>query len=198
MPDGDVFVFAGDLLRAGDWDELDAELPWLKSLPHQHKLFVAGNHDRCFEQKRKRVEKMFGMDLIYLQDEGLEIDGVKFWGSPWQPEFLSWAFNLPRGEALAEKWAQIPGDTDVLITHGPPHGLGDEAWGRCLGCRELLAAAERVRPALHCYGHIHEGRGVYPTEWGLCANVTAAEGDHPPMVFDFDLESRRCELVSEQ
>jgi hypothetical protein len=86
---------------------------------------------------------------------------LSIYGSPWQPEFYDWAYNLPRGTALKEKWDMIPTTTDVLITHGPPHGILDKAAdGVLCGCRELLTTVKnRVKPRLHIFGHIHEGYG---------------------------------------
>ncbi len=100
--------------------------------------------------------------INYLQDEGIEIDGVKFWGTPWQPEFCNWAFNLPRGKQIREKWDLIPDDTDVLITHGPPYSILDSINDGCppLGCQDLLeTVVERVNPRVHVFGHIHGGHG---------------------------------------
>ena len=64
-------------------------------------------------------------NALYLEDSGIEIDGVRFWGSPWTPNFMDWAFMLDRDELLYQKWKAIPEHTDVLITHGPPKGIGD-------------------------------------------------------------------------
>ena len=90
-----------------------------------------------------------------------EIDGVKFWGSPWQPAFYDWAFNVPRGRQLAEMWALIPDDTDVLITHTPPYGILDQVEnGELVGCEDLREALLRVKPKLHVFGHIH-GKGPF-------------------------------------
>ncbi|MDF1816105.1 MAG: hypothetical protein P1V20_28145, partial [Verrucomicrobiales bacterium] len=84
----------------------------------------------------------------------------KIWGSPWQPEFHDWSFNLPRGSALAEKWALIPEDTDILITHSPPRGILDLcSHGGREGCDDLLKRVVELRPALHLFGHIHEAHG---------------------------------------
>lgn len=76
-----------------------------------------------------------------------------------QPEYLSWAFNLPRGESCLQKWNLIPDDTDVLITHSPPLGYGDLCHtGIRAGCVELLSTIQqRVKPKYHIFGHIHEG-----------------------------------------
>ena len=81
------------------------------------------------------------------------------YGTPWQPEYCGWAFNLPRGDACAAKWSQIPDGTDILITHTPPLGYGDHCCtGVRAGCEDLLNEVQgRVRPKYHVYGHIHEG-----------------------------------------
>jgi 3',5'-cyclic AMP phosphodiesterase CpdA len=92
-----------------------------------------------------------------------EVPPVKIYGSPWQPEFFDWAFNLPRGPLLAEKWNAIPNDTDILITHGPPHKILDLTEGDKLhvGCEELrkLFDSGSIKPRLHVFGHIHETYG---------------------------------------
>ena len=84
---------------------------------------------------------------------------IHFSGSPWQPEFGGWAFNLKRGEECLRKWNLIPEDTDVLITHSPPLGFGDLcSTGTRAGCVDLLQSVQtRVKPKYHVYGHIHEG-----------------------------------------
>jgi len=98
--------------------------------------------------------------ITYLQDSGCEIEGVKFWGSPWQPWFFDWAFNLERGEQLRRKWALIPDDTDVLITHGPPAGILDLCPdGRRVGCGDLRLRVEQIEPMAHIFGHIHHSAG---------------------------------------
>jgi hypothetical protein len=122
---------------------------------------IAGNHDWLFQKNRAAVEPML-TNAIYLENSGVEIDGFKFWGSPQQPEFCDWAFNVPRGAAIKRFWDMIPNDIDVLITHGPPLGIRD--WIRPhdghLGCEDLLNAVRRVQPQLHVFGHIHGGSGT--------------------------------------
>ena len=39
-----------------------------------------------------------------------------------QPWYYGWGFNLPRGQALLDKWNQVPDNTDILVTHCPPLG----------------------------------------------------------------------------
>jgi len=116
---GDVLVHAGDCTSMGKSHEITNFLNWLGMTDFKHKIFIAGNHDFGFETHTDIAEEFKERGIIYLFDTEVVIDGVKFYGSPWQPEFYDWAFNLPRGEKLAEKWAKIPGNTDILITHGP-------------------------------------------------------------------------------
>jgi predicted phosphohydrolase len=183
VPDGDVLIHAGDLCRAGDLAELAVAAAWLRALPHRHKIVIAGNHDWAFAVEPERARALLGGDIIYLQDSGASIDGVRFWGSPWQPAFNAWAFNLPRGAPLAARWALIPESLDVLVTHAPPFGIGDAvAAGEHQGCAELLARVRRVRPRLHLFGHIHQDRGLWCEPPTTFANVTTAECTHPPMV----------------
>lgn len=188
IPDGDVLVHAGDLCGHGTVAEVERFDTFLATLPHRHKVVIAGNHDWCFE--RAPIEARAALvHATYLQDSGVELDGIRFWGSPWQPEFLSWAFNLPRGAKLREKWDLIPEGTDVLVTHGPPFGIGDRCFdGREVGCPELLAAIDRIGPRLHVSGHIHEGYGERRRGQTLCINASSCDLRYrpvqPPIVVD--------------
>jgi Icc-related predicted phosphoesterase len=185
IPEGDVFVHAGDMCRAGSRAELALAAEWVRSLPHARKIIVAGNHDWYFAEDLDAARALFGDGVVHLHDSGITLDGVRFWGSPWQPAFNDWAFNLPRGVALAEKWALIPAGTDVLVTHGPPLGIGDRSItsGR-QGCADLRARVEALRPKLHIFGHIHEDRGTWEIDGTRFANVTTAECEKPPTVLD--------------
>jgi len=186
IPDGDVFVHAGDLLRRGSLDELHRVAAWLRSLPHRHKVVIAGNHDWCFAREPAVAQKALADVAIYLEDSPTSVAGVSFWGSPWQPEFFGWAFNLPRGPALREHWSRIPQGVEVLVTHGPPRGIGDLVAGDHAGCDDLLEAVERARPALHLFGHIHEAGGFSRHGTTAFANVTTAECTRGATVIDFD------------
>jgi Icc-related predicted phosphoesterase len=159
IPDGDVLIHAGDFCGHGTPNQARAFAKFFQSLPHRHKVVIAGNHDRCLESDPHLSAEIFP-HCHYLRDSGVEINGLLFWGSPWQPWFLDWAFNLQRGPALKAKWDLIPTNTAVLITHGPPRGILDKTHsGENVGCDDLLAAVERIRPRLHVFGHIHEGYG---------------------------------------
>ena len=176
VPDGDVLVHAGDIsfMMHGDpaFKHITRLREWLCSLPHKRKVLIAGNHDFGF-QTHPKESRYIMREFDYLEDSGVEIDGVRFWGSPWQPWFFDWAFNLERdGHELADKWDLIPEDTDVLVTHGPPYGYGDLTTGEYgpkenVGCKLLtyrLQEQNRVQDVslkYHICGHIHSGYGMY-------------------------------------
>src|SRR3990167_1307200 len=161
VPDGDVLIHCGDHTYQGRHAETVHALGWLSDLPHKYKLIIAGNHELGWENptKRRFLFKNYPR-LTYLHETGIEIEGIKFWGSPYQPYFMNWAFNRERGSQLQAHWAKIPDDTDVLITHGPPYGLGDTN-GRDprFGDEDLLKRVLEVKPTIHCYGHAHHGYG---------------------------------------
>jgi len=172
VPDGDVLVHAGDMTSVGEPEHVQDLNAWFGELPHPTKIIIAGNHDFPFERAPASVEP-FLSNCIYLRDSAVVVDGLTFYGSPWQPAFMDWAFNLERGPELREKWDFIPDGTDVLITHGPPAGHCDmTTGGQAVGCADLMDAVRRVKPRLHVFGHIHEGAGV--TEEGGTTFVNAS------------------------
>jgi Icc-related predicted phosphoesterase len=186
VPDGDVLVHAGDLCRTGDREELERAAAWLASLPHAHKIVVAGNHDWGFQRDPAMARELFAA-FHYLEDSEVTIDGIRFYGSPWQPEFNDWAFNLPRGEPLATVWSRIPHGLDVLITHGPPAGLGDRSgMSERAGCADLRARVREVKPRLHMFGHIHQDGGVWRDGATVFANITTWECERAPTEIDID------------
>jgi len=167
VPDGDVLIHAGDATVNGTQTEVDEFLHWYSGLPHEYKIFVAGNHDWLYETDNHLARILTAnYGIKYLEDSAYEIGGLKIYGSPWQPRFFDWAFNLNRGTELAAKWTLIPEDTDILITHGPPHGILDEVprryWTENTGCEELLKKVRELsqkKLKLHVFGHIHCGYG---------------------------------------
>jgi Icc-related predicted phosphoesterase len=165
VPDGDMLIHSGDATWRGGIEEIADFNRWLGTLDHRHKIFVAGNHDWLFETSPGAAEGLL-TNATYLRDSSVSIDGLKIYGSPWQPAFMDWAFNLRRGDEIKRKWDLIPNDVDILITHGPPFGILDAVPNRltdvaeCLGCEELIKATTRIKPRLHVFGHIHEGYGM--------------------------------------
>lgn len=164
VPDGDVLIHCGDGTVFGGKSATKSWMEWMERQPHKHKLFISGNHDFLAEQRWSTFKYLLYQhdNLIYLQNTGVELDGIKFWGSPVQPWFPNWAFQKQRGAELKVHWEQIPEDTDVLITHGPPKGFGDiNRRDERFGDEDLLTRVLEVKPQIHCYGHAHHGYGEY-------------------------------------
>jgi Icc-related predicted phosphoesterase len=195
VPAGDMLVHAGDLCRHGSLGELGTALNWIDKLPHKLKVVVAGNHDWAFAHEHERETARAALaeaGIIYLEDAAATVEGLLLYGSPWQPEFCGWAFNLPRGEELAEKWSAIPSGLDLLITHGPPAGIGDRVnLYRRVGCADLRARVAIVRPRVHVFGHIHEDGGVWEEDGTLFANVTTSYCERGATVIDLTPDAAR-------
>lgn len=174
IPDGDVLIHCGDHTYQGRPQESLEALTWLDQQPHQYKIYIAGNHEVGWERGDIAPQNLTS-NCHYLKDSSIIIEGVKFWGSPVQPDFCNWAFQKPRGQALKDHWAQIPGDTDVLITHGPPYGIGDS--DDHFGDEDLLNRVLEVHPYIHAFGHAHVGYGEYFKE-GIHFINAAILNDH--------------------
>jgi Icc-related predicted phosphoesterase len=198
VPDGDVFIHAGDMCRGGDLEELAIAAAFVRSLPHATKIVVAGNHDWSFVNDAAAARALFEGFATYLEDEETSVSGVRIYGSPWQPEFNDWAFNLPRGEALRALWSKIPAGLDVLVTHGPPSGIGDRSGMGAVraGCEELRAAVRTQKPRVHLFGHIHEDGGAWQIDDTLFANVTTWECERAPTVIDYDVDTRTATVIA--
>ena len=177
---GDLLLHGGDFMTSG-YSKYEAEefFKWFDSIGnYEYKTFIAGNHDRIMQDEPDEMQGILTAykTIDYLQDDECVMyydgpngdrpeDNIRIYGSPWQPEFYNWAFNLPRnGPGLASKWEAIPDNTDILITHGPPWGILDDTEGRRgqhLGCELLRERVNAIRPKIHIFGHIHSGHGYY-------------------------------------
>jgi Icc-related predicted phosphoesterase len=163
VPCGDVLVHAGDMALSGSVREVQDCLDWMNSsaCPVEHVVVVAGNHDWACVTHLSELN--FGR-VHYLENSSVNIGGKNFYGSPVQPEFCNWAFNVPRGPAIKKYWDLIPGAglVDVLITHGPPMGILDQSipdHTDHLGCEDLAKQVEISKPLVHVFGHIHGSAG---------------------------------------
>lgn len=177
LMEGDVIIHAGDISYQGLEQEVYPFLDWYASLNYKYKILIAGNHDFGFENSDRLEYEQYCKDkgIIYLNDSGVEIEGYKIWGSPVTPEFCDWAFNRKREETdtsfytyIKPHWDMIPDDTDILVTHGPPFSVLDQVQlrgssniGQNVGCKHLLNRIMEIKPMLHVFGHIHEGRGFF-------------------------------------
>jgi predicted phosphodiesterase len=207
IPAGDVLIHAGDFSNVGEDKDIIALSEFLGKASFKHKVVIAGNHDLSFEdgyldkrgQRKMNPNREYGPEpkkllknCIYLEDQETTIEGIRIYGSPWQPEFCDWAFNVERGPPIREKWDKIPLDgIDVLITHGPAQGFG----GLCkngidAGCEELIKVIRKAKPLVHVFGHIHESYGVYEDKETLFINASTCTYSYMPtnrpIVFDVE------------
>jgi Icc-related predicted phosphoesterase len=190
IPPCDLLLLAGDLCPTAnhsppfqaEW--LDTTFrPWLDGLTHvRHIVGIAGNHDFVFQELPEQVPT--NLRWTYLLDSETNVEGLRVWGTPWQPVFFNWAFNLGP-EELAQKWALIPEGTDILVVHGPPAGWGDFATrrdgGEHVGCPHLAQRIVELSPRLVVFGHIHEGHGQWQQGRTTLANVSHLTRSHEPI-----------------
>ena len=165
IPECDVLVHAGDLTGRGSPARTQMALEWLDKQPAKHVICIAGNHDFFFQDYPQAARDLVANTrVIYLENSGVELEGLRFWGSPYTPKFFDWAFMYDRADG-EKMWSEIPEGTDVLITHGPPSGILDRACPQMesahLGCYDLRKSVQRVKPKIHVFGHIHGGSGKH-------------------------------------
>ncbi len=182
LPGGDILIHSGDFSSRGEMSETVAFLNWFSDQDYSHLVLIAGNHDFIAEkQPRWMVEECKNRNIIYLNDSGCEIEGIKFWGSPVQPWFYDWAFNRTRGTEIKKHWDLIPEDTEVLITHGPPYQVLDGVpqrggWYENVGCKDLYDRILQTNIKLHVFGHIHEAVGDRHLEGRTYINASSLDG----------------------
>lgn len=192
VPDCDLMLVAGDIGLDENFAKFDPPLlmtdrfQWLKGCNFPV-VAVAGNHDF-------RVEILKAMPWIYLQDEMVEICGLKIWGSPWSNPFgHGWAFNMTE-EDQAILWSEVPRDVDVIISHGPPQGRGDLV-GSWRGNPPQHVGSEALRDRmwelpklkLVACGHIHCSYG----QSGIVVNGSLVNEEYeianPPIIVEINV-----------
>lgn len=187
VPDGDIFVHCGDFTMIGEGRWVEDFNKWLGELPHKYKIVVAGNHDRSFDLKDlegapTHAMRYYGRDRLpnathYLLNDGCEVEGLRFWGSPYTPIFHStyWKFHYDRAEGQ-RLWSLIPENLDVLITHGPADRILDKTLeGEYAGCYDLTKRIAEAKPRVHVFGHIHEAYGFRKWKDTRHYNVAAVD-----------------------
>lgn len=207
VPPGDLLIHSGDALLNGNQLELFKFNSWFRDLPHAKKIFVPGNHDVIFEKDWYLASSLMDSSITILHDKMTEVLGLKIYGAGWTPAFYNWAFNLRRGEEIAEKWKMIPEGLDILVTHGPPWGILDDIlvrksrWGvedgayddgsygypdqmplqkKNVGCEELAKRVKIVKPKCHVFGHIHVGYGAKEEDGTLYVNAAVCDSSYSP------------------
>jgi len=136
--DADILICAGDACEGFNPSDLNEFFDWYTSIPAKFRIFVPGNHDRIFNQNPIRARNLIPDGVVYLENDGLEIDGIKLYSVPARP--------------YLKNPITIPSNVDFLITHGPAYSYLD----RELGCKQLFLAVASARPKYHIFGHVHE------------------------------------------
>jgi Icc-related predicted phosphoesterase len=162
----DIMIHAGDITMMGEMSVVEDFLDWYSKLPYTHKILIAGNHDFSFERdnyQRPQVEELLKLypDITYLEDSGIEIEGLKIWGTPYVPNLLRWAFSEYDAD-LQKVYDKIPHDTNILVSHGPSYGILDQVsnTNESVGSTTLARKLPNLRDLkLHVFGHIHEAHG---------------------------------------
>ena len=201
LPEGDILCFSGDIMSSGyNEGELIHFLKWFSKQPFRYKIFIAGNHDRYLENHSLLVDDIISQykdsGVVYLKNTSFDIDGIKFYGTPHQPHFGSWAFNVPDYSKLVNIYNNIPDDTDVLLTHCPPYGIldqshrpnysnptGEEHLGS-MELKEVLAAKYHCGslPRVVAFGHIHgDGGKQLQIEDTLYINASLCDENYDPV-----------------
>jgi len=240
LPGGDILIHSGDITSIGRKSEVERFIKWFNSIDnYTHKIFIAGNHDLTFDREVLYRDKAAYFDVhtnwtdevaegkpdwlkdildielnpnvFYLENNFIEVDQIKIWGSPISPTFgYGWAFNKDRGSEINEVWNNIPNDTDIVITHSPIYGYCDRAsnTNQNVGCEQLYHRLQEVKPHLHFAGHIHEAYGwgtiPYKDEWGDvytfngCSCNLRYEVFNEPITFDYNFSTRQLEFIHEE
>lgn len=205
IPPGDVFLHCGDFTNRADWFNLaDETTPqsivdfnqWLGTLPHRHKIVICGNHEIGFGKlSHRHIQSRLLTNCTYLEDGLIDIEGMSIYGS-------SWPFT---GEQR-EKWPAIPADVNLLMTHVPPQFILDLAYQpkktpsttSCSMCNDTVHGVyghwgskslakevrERIRPRVHCFGHVHDDPG-HKFQHGTHYINAAADLSHRAFSFNF-------------
>ena len=165
LPKGDILIHCGDF-HITSLAELEYANRWFGKQNFTHKIYVAGNHDTEIEKIGKDKTKSLFTNVIYLESDLVEIEGLRFYGSPYTPYFNNWSFMYQRCSLEAKRiWEKIPYNLDFLITHGACYGILDRNLSdiRC-GCEVLAREIMKKKPKRHLFGHLHRYGGQSITQ----------------------------------
>jgi Icc-related predicted phosphoesterase len=180
LPKADILIFAGDDDINSTSNLLNLKR-YLISSNAKIIIVVAGNHDFYLEKIGKKKCKQFFSPIIYLEDDVIDIEGIKIYGSPWSPKFNDWAFMKERGDDISNMWNNIPLDIDILITHGPPMRILDDVGMLPVGCFDLRRKVDMIKPKYHIFGHVHEGYGKEKLNKTTFMNVSICDKYYNPV-----------------
>lgn len=169
VPDADIVIHSGDFANSRNSGvncvQINDFIDWFSQLPIKHKVVIAGNHDVSIDRGLYGRYIFADNNINYLENSGITINGLNIYGSPYTPSYgIGWAFNKSRG-SIGSLWENIPKDTDILVTHGPPKTIldfNDEL--EPVGCK-ILCNTVMDLPSLkmHCFGHVHNNKKIINT-----------------------------------
>ena len=191
LPPADTIIHCGDFTSMGKEHEIRGFMKWFSNLDQYiNKIIIAGNHEWLFEKSGFFARSFVPYNVVYLEDSGFIIDDIKFYGIPVQKHFCNWAFNR-HPEVLKKHWEAIPGDTDILITHTAPYNILDYVLHNNSHEGESALYDEvtkRIKPTLHCFGHLHGGRGIVEINGTTFINASNLDDDyncvHEPVLLE--------------
>ena len=183
----DFLLIAGDITNYGQQSQVEACVNWALDFPTQHRIIIAGNHDLSLDKERyesftrkpentdiDETRKLLDTSgITYLNHQAITIDGIHFFGSPYSMEFGQWAFPI-LSDQCDHFWDDVPLNTDVFLTHGPPYGILDlsQYSQQKTGCPSLLNKINQIKPKLSVFGHLHEAYGYFKTKDTLFINCS--------------------------
>ena len=189
LPPADLYLCAGDVCTGPTFlQEKWLASRWATWMGGRRYLATFGNHDFLEKWQAPKGFKV---------DETVEVKGVNIWLSPWSCLFGNWAW-MEKDIDLAKRYARIPNGTDIIVSHQPPYGLGDQLPPELIrpdedpsghvGSKSLLETILRVEPKFVVCGHIHNGRGAYmigpTTVLNVCLVNEAYKMVHKPVEFE--------------
>ena len=160
--DADVLVHAGDMTETGQRRELEQINEWFGTLPfkREHIIAISGNMDGIGLDSAEIDGHDVFTNAVYLEHESYEIEdiGLRIFASPWTPRFVG-GFQLMSDHEAAQKWQNMP-EVDLLLCHGPPHGVLDStSRGKSIGDEPLMRKIEQIKPKAVVFGHVHASFG---------------------------------------
>lgn len=178
--EADILLCAGDFTNTGETGLIIDFNKWLGELTNiKHKIIIPGNHELTFE-KNWNYAKSLVTNATVLNQQIIEVEGLKIYGEPRQPEFFNWAFNIPRTQ-MKEVWDKAPTNIDLLLTHGPPLKCKDKnSEGEHCGCYYLREWIKKNQPKAVVCGHIHEGYGRAKIKNTVIINASICDGMYRP------------------
>lgn len=196
IPECDILIHSGDFVNSHTMPQSQAESAtkefsdWISSLKQaKRKIIVPGNHDFFCQRNEDTVKGWLDPSVDMLVDQLVEVNGWKIWGTPWQPNFYNWAYNVKNNQDMKDKLNIIPSGIDILVTHHPPYGILDKSsWGNTCGCPFTLDWIKNNNDLkLHVFGHIHPGYGSESISGTIFCNASIVnhkyEVENEPKIF---------------